>query len=73
LTEDLDVSQSTVSKHLSILKKVGILNSEKEGLNVTYSLQTPCINRFFECLDNILQEDLKRREKELKLEGNRSD
>ena len=65
LTEILDVSQSTVSKHLGVLKKAGIVNSQKEGLKVTYSLQTPCVKRFFNCIDQVLQEDLKRREKEM--------
>ena len=65
LTEILNVSQSTVSKHLGVLKKAGIVDSQKEGLNVTYSLRTPCVKRFFNCIDQILQEDLKRREKEM--------
>ena len=69
LTEILEVSQSTVSKHLGVLKKAGIVDSEKEGLNVTYSLQTPCVKRFFNCLDQILEKDLKRREEELELGG----
>ena len=71
LTEILDVSQSTVSKHLGVLKKAGIVESEKEGLNVTYSLNTPCVNKFFTCLDQILEKDLKRREEELDLGGSR--
>lgn len=69
LTEILEVSQSTVSKHLGVLKKAGIVESEKEGLNVTYSLQTPCVKRFFNCLDQILEKDLRRREEELELVG----
>ena len=69
LTEILDVSQSTVSKHLGVLKRAGIVDSKKEGLNVTYSLRTPCVKRFFNCLDQILEKDLKRREEELELGG----
>lgn len=74
LTEILNVSQSTVSKHLGVLKKAGIVDSKKEGLKVTYSLRTPCVKRFFNCLDQILKEELKRREKELELmRGNGND
>lgn len=67
LTDILEVSQSTVSKHLGVLKKAGIVTSSKEGLNVTYSINTPCVKRFFSCIDQILQQDLKRREEELEI------
>ena len=67
LQEIIDASQSTVSKHLGILKNAGLVDSEKEGLNVTYSLKTPCVNNFFQCLDQVIREDLKRREQELGL------
>ena len=65
LTEILAVSQSSVSKHLSILKKAGIIDSKKEGLNVNYFLRTPCVNSFFQCLDNILKADLEKRKEQL--------
>lgn len=45
--------QSTVSKHLSVLKAAGIVTSRKEGLNVIYSLRTPCVYQFIECVDRI--------------------
>ncbi|MCL2519433.1 MAG: metalloregulator ArsR/SmtB family transcription factor [Spirochaetaceae bacterium] len=32
------ISQSALSQHLNLLKVAGILGSQKEGLNVTYSL-----------------------------------
>lgn len=73
LTKIVDASQSTVSKHLGVLKKAGIVDSKKEGLNVKYSLRTPCVKKFFNCIDQILKEDLKRREKELKPEGKHND
>ncbi|MFW6271099.1 MAG: ArsR/SmtB family transcription factor [Bacillota bacterium] len=74
LTEILEVSQSTVSKHLGVLKKAGLVDSQKEGLNVTYSLRTPCVKRFFNCLDQILQQDLKKRTEELKImKGDKDD
>jgi len=65
LTDILGVSQSTVSKHLAVLKKAGLVDAEKEGLNVTYSLRTPCVTSFFNCLDKILQADIKRRTQQL--------
>ncbi|HMA68371.1 MAG TPA: metalloregulator ArsR/SmtB family transcription factor [Candidatus Mcinerneyibacterium sp.] len=67
LVEKLDASQSTVSKHLSVLKKAGIVDSQKNGLNVTYFLETPCIINFFSCVDQVLLENYEKQKKELKL------
>jgi DNA-binding transcriptional ArsR family regulator len=33
--------QANVSKHLSILKQVGVLESRKEGLRILYRIKTP--------------------------------
>lgn len=65
LTELLDISQSSVSKHLGILKQAGVVDSKKEGLNVCYFLRTPCVVNFFACLDNILLKDLEKRKEQL--------
>ncbi len=69
LTDILKVSQPTVSKHLRVLKEAGLVDSEKDGLNVTYSLKTPCVSNFFNCLDQILQENFKKKEQELNAMG----
>lgn len=34
---------STVSRHLSVLRNAGIIDSEKRGLNVWYSLRLTCL------------------------------
>ena len=44
---------STVSKHLSILRQAGILNSQKRGLNVFYSLACDCFSEFLKCVDSV--------------------
>jgi len=46
---------STVSKHLSVLKQAGIVEDEKRGLQVWYSLKVPCILNFFGCVENVLK------------------
>ncbi|MDF2883712.1 MAG: hypothetical protein K0R54_4273 [Clostridiaceae bacterium] len=38
LNNDIEFSQSNLSQHLKVLKEVGILKSEKEGLNIVYSI-----------------------------------
>ncbi len=45
---------STVSKHLSVLKNAGIVESDKRGLQVFYSLKVPCVLNFFGCVEDVL-------------------
>jgi len=44
---------STVSKHLAVLREVGLVQTERRGLQVFYSLSCPCIADFFTCVDQI--------------------
>jgi|SRR6056297_969733 len=60
LTEVLDLSQPSISKHLKILKNSGIVSSKKKGVKTYYSLSTPCVINFFKCMDEVLKEDLTR-------------
>ena len=41
---------STMSRHLAVLKSVGVIADEKRGLQVFYRLQLPCVARFTGCL-----------------------
>ena len=50
----LDVS--TVSKHLSILKNAGLVNVEKKGKEVFYSLRMRCALNFLDCVEAVLRE-----------------
>ena len=53
LTDMVGADNSTVSKHLSILKAAGIVEDEKRGLQVWYSLKVPCILNFFSCVEQV--------------------
>ena len=55
LTELVGADMSTVSKHLTVLKSVGIINDEKRGAHVYYSLKTPCVLNFFGCVEKVLK------------------
>ncbi len=55
--------QSTTSKHLAVLKDAGVLSSRKEGLMVFYQVKTPCVRRFFQCIDEVLLTDLQGRQR----------
>lgn len=60
LTEMIGADVSTVSKHLSVLKQVGIVEDEKRGLQVWYHLRVPCILNFFVCVEDVLRANVKR-------------
>lgn len=60
LTEMLGVDTSTVSKHLSVLKNAGIVEDEKKGLMVFYTLTMPCILKFMGCIETALKQRAKK-------------
>lgn len=51
LTEMVGADMSTVSKHLSVLRSVGIVGDEKRGSEVYYSLRMGCVMGFFDCVE----------------------
>ena len=54
LTEMVGDDMSTVSKHLALLKKAGLVSDEKRGNLVYYRLRVPCILEFFRCVESVL-------------------
>ncbi|MBN2564506.1 MAG: winged helix-turn-helix transcriptional regulator [Candidatus Eisenbacteria bacterium] len=54
LTELVGADMSTVSKHLSLLKSVGIVADERRGNEVYYSLRMRCVLNFFDCIEEVL-------------------
>ncbi len=60
LTELVGSDMSTVSKHLSVLKRVGIVSSEKRGLKVFYKLEYPCVLDFTSCMQRIVESNAKK-------------
>ncbi len=65
LVEDVDADFSTVSKHLSVLKQVGIVDIEKRGKKVFYSLRVPCVLQFMHCVEEVIQTNIKNQAKML--------
>ena len=51
LTQRVGLDISTVSNHLSVLRKVGLLVDERRGTQVFYNLKSPCVLKIFCCLD----------------------
>ncbi len=62
LTELVGTDLSTVSRHLSVLRNAGIVESEKRGTTVYYRLRVKCIRRFFECVESVLRASAKDRQ-----------
>jgi ArsR family transcriptional regulator len=56
LTDMVGADTSTVSKHLSIMKNAGIVDFEKRGTSMFYSLRMPCVLNFFTCANQVLKE-----------------
>lgn len=55
LTGVVGSDQSTVSKHLAVLRSHGIVEDRREGNNVYYKLLTPCVVDFFACASEVLK------------------
>ena len=56
LTEMIGADVSTVSKHLALLKRAGIVLDDRRGAQVFYRLRVPCILNFFGCVEAVLEE-----------------
>jgi len=50
LTDMIGAEMPTVSRHLSVLKNVDILEDEKRGAQVFYRLRVPCVLNLFKCI-----------------------
>ncbi|MGE4424098.1 MAG: ArsR/SmtB family transcription factor [Pseudodesulfovibrio sp.] len=55
LQELVGADMSTVSKHLTVLKKAGIVEDERRGKQVYYRLKVPCILNFFHCVESVIE------------------
>jgi DNA-binding transcriptional ArsR family regulator len=45
---------SNVSKHLSILKKAGLVADRRDGLKIMYRLTMPCAIDFARCVEGVV-------------------
>ena len=55
LTELVGHDMSTVSKHLNLLKKNGLVEDDKRGKQVYYRLKIPYILNFFHCIEPVIR------------------
>jgi len=58
LTEMLGLDQSTVSKHLTVLKAAGIVSGARRGNHIYYRLLAPCVLNLLDCAASVhMKED----------------
>ena len=55
LQEMVGADMSTVSRHLSVLKNAGLVESERRGTQMMYSLTCPCIIDFLHCIGAVIE------------------
>ena len=55
LTTLVGTDQSTVSKHLFVLRSHGLVDDRREGTVVYYRLLAPCVLNFFGCATEVLK------------------
>lgn len=56
LTDLVGHDVSTVSKHLTVLRKAGVIGSERRGQQIHYRLLVPCVLDVFDCVEGVLDE-----------------
>ncbi len=59
----LGEKQSNISKHLSVLKRSGIVDDRKVGLHRFYYLKYKCVSNFSFCVNETLKYQLKEKKK----------
>ena len=58
LTDLVGSDQSTVSKHLAVLRAAGIVDLRKEGTMAFYRLTITCLEGFWGCIETVLARNL---------------
>jgi ArsR family transcriptional regulator, arsenate/arsenite/antimonite-responsive transcriptional repressor len=62
LTPLVGADQSTVSKHLAILKNAGLIEDRKQGVMTYYRVKVCCLEGFWRCIESVLKHNLKEQE-----------
>lgn len=58
LTDLVGADQSTVSKHLALLKQAGLIEDRREGTMIFYRPRCKCIMSFLNCIESVLKSNL---------------
>ncbi|HNO80306.1 MAG TPA: metalloregulator ArsR/SmtB family transcription factor [Phycisphaerae bacterium] len=66
LTDLVGADQSTVSKHLAVLKNAGIVADRRDGVMIFYRLKVGCLSGFWKCVEGVLRQNLKEQQAVMK-------
>jgi ArsR family transcriptional regulator len=58
IAQRIGAERSNTSRHLAIMLKAGVLKTRKDGLQVFYSLRTPCVLNFLNCATRAIQQNI---------------
>jgi len=61
IADMFESDRTTVSKHLAILKKAGLVEDMKEGRNIIYHLKMPCVLDVMPCIEKVIQLERERK------------
>ncbi len=56
IVDELGLDQSTVSKHLAMLRNAGLVEDTRNGNKVAYALALPCVIEVCSCVERVLAE-----------------
>ncbi len=70
LARSLDITEAAVSQHMQILKKVGIVTSEKRGYFTHYEINRDVIIQSMTLIEKMVGKDYKRQRCEQRETGN---
>ena len=57
VADNFSLDRTTVSKHLSLMTRLGILELRRDGQNIFYSLKMTCLLSVLRCVDALLEGD----------------
>ena len=55
ISDAFPCDRTTVSKHLAVLKSLGVIEDRKEGLYIHYRLRMTCLLPFLACLERVVR------------------
>ncbi|MEK6589781.1 MAG: metalloregulator ArsR/SmtB family transcription factor [Nitrospinota bacterium] len=62
----MDIPQTNLSQHLSLMRQRGMLDTRRDGVNIYYSLANPKVIKAFDIMREVLFEQLSRNERLIK-------
>jgi len=60
LTSLVGADQSTVSRHLGVLREAGLVEVRRAGATSRFRLICPCLEGFFSCIESVIAGNLAR-------------